>query len=270
MSNEKVRFFRAPDLPEVELYQTNGVFGSVDRHVHSVFSASVTVSGLRIHETRRGKVPVPPNGILIVNVGEMHGSLASGAASATRALRIQPRFLRKIIAEITGRQDDILPLRQSVIQEAQLARQLLEVQSMLIASPSRLEKETRILGLFYQLYSRHSLENLPIVRMGQEKKSIARACEYLQACTTENVSLETLSEIAGLSPFHFSRLFTKEVGVPPHAYQVQVRLQKATDLLAAGCSVTDVAFATGFCDQSHLQKAFKRKYGITPGQYGER
>jgi transcriptional regulator GlxA family with amidase domain len=63
-------------------------------------------------------------------------------------------------------------------------------------------------------------------------------------------------------------VFAKEVGVTPHIYQIQVRLQKATELLATGCSIAEVALATGFCDQSHLQKLFKKKFGITPGQYG--
>lgn len=268
MANEKVRFFRVPDVPDVELYHTNGVSRSMPRHVHSVLSASVTVSGYRIHETRQAKHTVQPGSILVVNVGEMHSSLSGGAKSSTLAIRLLSQFLTKVVYEITGRHDGILPLREPVIQDPQLARQMLELQSVLETASFRLEKEERILEVFYHLYSRHSSESVCEFRQGHEKMPISRACEYLQDCTEENVSLETLSAIAGLSPFHFSRVFTKEMGVPPHTYQLQVRLQKATDLLANGCSVTDVAFATGFCDQSHLQKVFKKKYGITPGQYG--
>lgn len=268
MANEKVRFFRVPDASGVELYHTNGVGRSVPRHVHSVLSASVTLSGYRIHETRQKKHTVQPGSILVVNVGEMHSSLSSGVKSSTLAIRLLPSFLTKMVYELTERRDGILPLREPVIQDLQLARQMLELQSVLETASFRLEKEERIMAVFYSLYSRHSSEFAGEFRLGREKVPVLRACKYLQDCTEENVSLETLSAIAGLSPFHFSRVFTKEVGIPPHTYQLQVRLQKATDLLANGHSVTDVAFATGFCDQSHLQKVFKKKYGITPGQYG--
>lgn len=268
MANEKVRFFRAEGVPDVELYHTNGVSRSMPRHVHSVFSASVTVSGYRIHETRQAKHIVQPGNILVVNVGEMHSSLSSDVKSSTLAIRLLPQFLTKMVNEITKRHDGILPLRQPVIQDFELARQMLEMQSVMINGSSRLEKETRILDVFYQLYSKHSVDFVCEPRQGREKMPIARACAYLQDCTDENVSLETLSAVAGLSPFHFSRVFAKEVGVTPHIYQLQVRLQKATELIAGGCSLAEVAMATGFCDQSHLQKLFKKKFGITPGQYG--
>ena len=268
MENQKVRFFRVAGVKDVELYQTNGVSRSVPRHVHSVFSASVTMSGYRIHETRSAKHIVQPGNILVVNVGEMHSSLSGNVESSTLAIRLLPRFMTQMALEITGRQDESLPFRQPVIQDCELARQMMAMQTILLDGASRLAKEEGILSVFYQLYSRHSAEPAVAPRLGQEKRPIIRACEYLQDCTAENVSLERLAAVAGLSPFHFSRVFAKEVGVSPHIYQLQVRLQKATELLAAGCSVTEVAFATGFCDQSHLQKLFKKKYGITPGQYG--
>jgi transcriptional regulator GlxA family with amidase domain len=268
MGNKKVRFFRVADVPDVELYHTNGVSRSVPRHVHSVFSASVTLSGYRIHETRQAKHIVQTGDILVVNIDEMHSSLPGDVESSTLAIRLLPRFMTQMTREITGRQDESLPFRQPVIQDGELARQMLAMQAALADGCSRLAKEERILDVFYQLYSRHSAEPAFARRLGQEKMPIARACEYLRDCTEENVSLERLAAVAGLSPFHFSRVFAKEVGVSPHIYQLQIRLQKATELLAAGCSLAEVAVATGFCDQSHLQKLFKKKYGITPGQYG--
>ena len=269
MSDGKVNFFRIQDLPNVELYQTNGVSRAVPRHVHSVFSASVTTSGVRFHETRKGKYRVPPGAIQIVNIDEMHSSVPSDVPSTTRALRLLPEYLSTSLTEITGRRDGMILIRQPVIEDRELAWRLLDLQSILETSFSRLEKEVQLLAVFSLLNGRYSTEPNPSFRLGKENGPVLRACDYLQDCTAENVSLETLAAVAGLSPFHFSRVFTQMVGVPPHAYQLQLRLKKATDLLAAGCSATDVAYETGFCDQSHLQKVFKKKYGITPGQFGQ-
>ena len=63
------------------------------------------------------------------------------------------------------------------------------------------------------------------------------------------------------------RVFRKVLGLPPHAYLVQVRITQAKKLLASGMAIAEVAAETGFSDQSHLHRHFKRIVGVTPGQY---
>jgi len=53
----------------------------------------------------------------------------------------------------------------------------------------------------------------------------------------------------------------------PHAYQINLRINQARELLRAGQALADVAFALGFCDQSHFHRSFKAYTGITPKQY---
>ncbi|MBI1877856.1 MAG: helix-turn-helix transcriptional regulator, partial [Chloroflexi bacterium] len=73
--------------------------------------------------------------------------------------------------------------------------------------------------------------------------------------------------ISNLSPFHLLRAFRAELGLPPHAYLTQIRIERAKALLAQGWPVAQVAFETGFADQSHLTKRFKGIVGVAPGQY---
>ena len=91
--------------------------------------------------------------------------------------------------------------------------------------------------------------------------------EYLEEHYAENVSLEHLSQVAGLSRFHLLRAFREEIGLPPHAYLLGVRLRKAKSLLLEGLPVVRIAQDTGFFDQSHLTRHFKRLVGVPPGQY---
>lgn len=70
-----------------------------------------------------------------------------------------------------------------------------------------------------------------------------------------------------MSAYHFIRSFRTVVGMPPHAYQLHVRIARAKTLLRQGSSIAQTAFATGFADQSHLTNRFKAVLGITPGQY---
>jgi AraC-like DNA-binding protein len=80
----------------------------------------------------------------------------------------------------------------------------------------------------------------------------------------------TLAELAahvGTSPFHLCRVFAHAIGMGPHAYQTQVRLNRAKQLLRAKLPIAEVAARAGFADQSHLHRHFRRHVGVTPGRY---
>jgi AraC-like DNA-binding protein len=81
------------------------------------------------------------------------------------------------------------------------------------------------------------------------------------------VQLAELAGAVGLSPFHAARLFAQSTGLPPHAWRNQVRLQRALVPLRAGVSVTEVAAASGFTDQSHFTRHFRRMFGVPPGRW---
>jgi transcriptional regulator GlxA family with amidase domain len=82
---------------------------------------------------------------------------------------------------------------------------------------------------------------------------------------TENISLEQLAALVNLSPYRLNRVFSQEVGVPPHAFLNQVRVWRAKAQLAKGMAIAQVAVETGFYDQAHLTRHFKRLLGYTPG-----
>jgi AraC-like DNA-binding protein len=91
--------------------------------------------------------------------------------------------------------------------------------------------------------------------------------EYLQDHFHENVTLARLSQIANLSPYHLNRVFCAEVGIPPHQYQAQVRIARAKLMLMNGVPVAQVAIDTGFADQSHFGRYFKRYMQVSPRRY---
>ncbi len=76
-----------------------------------------------------------------------------------------------------------------------------------------------------------------------------------------------LAQVAGLSRSHFIRAFQRQTGFSPHAYLTDQRFRAAIRLLGRGDAPGDVAAACGLFDQSHLNRIFKARMGVTPGVY---
>lgn len=79
--------------------------------------------------------------------------------------------------------------------------------------------------------------------------------------------IKDMAKKVGLSPYHMIRQFKSAWGLTPHQFQMQCRVRNAQKLLEKGISVTEAAYATGFCDQSHLDRCFRKIVKLTPNEY---
>jgi AraC-like DNA-binding protein len=103
---------------------------------------------------------------------------------------------------------------------------------------------------------------------GVTPKALQRVREYIEEHLVENIELETLAEVAGLSKWHFARAFKQSVGTPPHCYLIQRRLERAKGLLAeTDLSLAHIALKSGFSDQSHFSRRFRMFIGVTPRSF---
>jgi AraC-like DNA-binding protein len=101
-----------------------------------------------------------------------------------------------------------------------------------------------------------------------DRRRAVEAALWMEANAGETVRLGSLARRAGLSAFHFLRLFSRVLGVTPHQYLVSARLRRAARLLAEPeRPVTDVAFEVGFGDLSHFVRTFRRAAGVSPGRF---
>ena len=114
-----------------------------------------------------------------------------------------------------------------------------------------------------------SVVQLPAwIRGGLPPNTVRRVREFIEAHLAENISVQALATVAGLSTHHFSRAFKRSEGVTPHDYLMQRRVRRAQDLLAAtDLPLSQIALASGFADQSHCTRRFREQVGITPGSY---
>jgi AraC-like DNA-binding protein len=109
---------------------------------------------------------------------------------------------------------------------------------------------------------------VPQMRGGLPPSAMRRVNEYIETHLSESVDLTELAGVAGLSLFHFARQFKQSAGVTPHHYLVQKRVERAQEMLArTDLSLSEIAFATGFADQSHFARHFRQRLGVSPGQF---
>ena len=91
------------------------------------------------------------------------------------------------------------------------------------------------------------------------------AALWMDECSEKDISLESAAAHAGLSPFHFLRVFSAVLGVTPHQYLVRSRLRRAARLLAdEDRSITGIALDVGFADLSNFVRSFRRAAGVSP------
>ena len=93
----------------------------------------------------------------------------------------------------------------------------------------------------------------------------SRICNFIEAHLSEKISLDALSSMAGLSPHHFARAFQQSLGMPPHRYLLRRRLDHVEQMLRdTQLPLSHIALAVGFSDQSHLNRHFRRRTGMSP------
>ena len=160
-----------------------------------------------------------------------------------------------------------LSFAQPFVQDPALAAGLLRLHRMLEQSATSLELESSLLDLLIQLTQRCGHAHAEAPAPGKEPARISRVRDYIHEHYWQDVTLARLAEIADFSQFHLLRTFRKIVGLTPHAYLIQTRVEAAKEMLRSGLALATVAVSAGFVDQSHFNRHFKRIVGATPGQY---
>jgi len=97
--------------------------------------------------------------------------------------------------------------------------------------------------------------------------AVNQARSHLIERLEERVTLDELAFHSGIDKYRLARLFTRHIGLPPHAFQNRVRVERGRILLKTGMAPATAAAAVGFADQSHFTRHFKRVLGITPARY---
>lgn len=267
--SESAKYWHSAVYPELEMLNAVYITHAFARHVHEGYALGVILEGAEMFYYRGQTHIAPAGSIVLINPDEIHtGQTASGAHWwHYRMFYPSIALLRQIAEEITGQPWEMPYFGHPIVYDAETAQLLHQFHQALEQQRSALELGAHMRAAFGQLIIRHAINRPLLIKNYTGKTEVRRVRDYLRDHYAENPTLEQLAALVNLSPYHLLRLFRQQIGLPPHQYLSHIRLHRAKQLLTSGRPIAEVAVETGFTDQSHLTKHFKRVFGVTPGHY---
>ncbi|HEX2905679.1 MAG TPA: AraC family transcriptional regulator [Phototrophicaceae bacterium] len=267
---ESAKFWHDPALHQLELLRATYITHVFAPHAHEGFAIGIIEAGAQtfIHQGRNTLV-MPAGCVAIVNPGETHiGKATTEAGWTYRMFYPDAAVLQTVASELHGRTADVPFFPDSVIFDPLVFHSIRAMHTALEdPHTSHLERETLLLQTLARLILRHADYRPAAATVLLETALMRKVRDYLRDHYAENVSLSQLAAQVSLNKSYLIRAFRRAYGLPPHAYQNQVRIEQAKHLLLAGLPVADVAAATGFVDQSHLTRRFRQIVGVPPGKF---
>ena len=263
-----VRYSRYLGLDGLEVMSARWVEHSFAPHMHDFYAVSLNDRGRGAFDCRGELRDAAPGTCNLVAPGELHtGHATSGDGWIYRNLYIELPLMAKLLRSLDWQGPLDVAFKLPLVRDGVLAARLEQALASLIESSSLLQNESLLMSVVARLITDQFRSGHALRDPGREHGAVRRVRDWLDAHFEQNVSVHTLAGVAGLSPYYLVRAFHRHVGIPPHKYQTVVRVNQARRLLASGTAISDVANRTGFCDQSHLNRCFKRVLGVTPGKY---
>jgi AraC-like DNA-binding protein len=267
---EEVQYSRATAIPGLVLSAARFADFRFEPHYHLDFHIGLVTEGVQRQSFKGESLLLTPGTIQLMPAGEVHdGDAAEADAYTLQTFRLDPSLLASVGEEITGKH--YFPSQAAaVLQDPGLAWQLLRLHSTIggtLAEP--LETETYLIDLFDSLFARLRQPAPQVIAGRLTQAQLMRVRDFMEASLAEKISLEELAALVNLDRFRFLKQFKSAVGMTPHAWLLRLRLETALKLIQAraGITMTELAHAVGFFDQSHFTRAFRTAYGTTPARF---
>jgi AraC-like DNA-binding protein len=242
------------------------------RHWHATFGVGLVEQGAHHSASGRGGVDAYAGDLITTNPGEVHdGRPLGGPARRWSIVYLEPGVVASMLGDPASGRAGHVEITQPVIRDARLRRAvqlLLQRLAQWNATAARdaaatLACEEALVQACTLLLARHATA----APAAEVPADVARARQRLADDLLHPPTLGELAGLEGLSKYQLLRRFQKACGLPPHAWLLQQRAERARGLIRQGCSLAQAAAACGFADQSHMTRLFGRQFGFTPGAW---
>ncbi|HEV2675442.1 MAG TPA: AraC family transcriptional regulator [Aliidongia sp.] len=238
-----------------------------ERHAHDGYAIGITEWGVQAFRCRGAAHASTPGMVMAFNPDEPHdGHAGDPGGFVYRMLYVAPEAMRAVLDECADRPAPLPFFATPLIVDEALGLLIARTHALLAAPSSRLERDAGLTATIRRLAGHGGGIATPR-SPGRHDRALGRVRDRLHADAAEEIATDELARLADMNRFQLCRQFHQRYGLPPHAYQLRLRLAAARRLLAEGEPAAQVAAAVGFVDQSHLNRRFKGAFGITPVQF---
>ncbi|MFD2261469.1 AraC family transcriptional regulator [Lacibacterium aquatile] len=266
-SGEQARFFRVPE-GDTEILEARFRRHVFTPHVHDRYVFGIVTKGVEGFSYRGETHYCDQGSIAILEPDELHDGFAAVEDGwAYRMAYLEPELLEQAAKAAYGERWSGLPgFAGTIIRDPDLFSGAVALFDAL-GEADRLARESELLSVLTALVGRHSHSHPRPSLIRADNQRLSQVRDRLLSTPEVTFSLDDLASTADLSPYHLLRAFRAAYGQTPHAFQTQARLRMAEAALRSGETIAEVAAASGFADQAHLTRTFKRYRGVTPGAF---
>ena len=242
-----------------------------DRHWHDTYGFGFLEHGAQEWFSSHGIVRGYPGDVITTNPGEVHDGRPLGPPTRRwRIVYVDVDVMTSLTASERGR--GVAEITSPVIADPVLARILQGLFSRLERWNNRKPDARALASLAFEEALVESCVRL-MARHGSARwsnapsRDIQQIRERLADDATRVPSLADLAQLTGLSRYQVLRRFERAYGLPPHAWLLRRRAERARVLIRDGATLAKAALETGFSDQSHMTRVFARQFGFNPGAW---
>ncbi len=254
---EKIFQFVLPGIePEIILTHGYGIENNFPVHFHKTFSLGIIESGKRELTVRGTKYIIKKGDVFVIQPFEPH------SINAVDDMEHTYKIISFDFCEISSSYYPELVIKdRSLFELIELFHDHCEYN---YSNKTVLDKLTEI----KKVLSRYTL---PLMECKPPfAEAINKAKTFIENNCTRQISVDEIASEACLSTYHFTRLFHKETGMSPYAFLIHCRVRVSLDKLEQNDLNVAAALDSGFFDQSHFIKTFKKHVGVTPGKFSNK
>lgn len=261
---------RPTPVQGVECFGAHFVSHVFDRHSHETFSIGTTFGGVQSFRCRGARRDSTEGHLMLFNPDEPHdGWSGSREGFDYRMLYITTQGMAQLVdcdgpQSMRGMRLSRGVFTEPVVSDRKLSAEFAAASDELLVPANSLQAAERLSHVLRVLFERYARGRERADQRPPASPRMSRVRDLLESRYSEDVTIATVADVAGMSRVHATRQFTLSYGIPPHAYLNQVRIRHAKQSLLAGASAAAVAAEVGFVDQSHFTRRFKRSVGVSP------
>lgn len=258
---DQFHFTAYPGLDGVHLVRSVGPVPTSARHSHCSLCVGAVLSGERVLSVAGRDIRIAAGQVMVLAPGLVHACPDAGASEAV-VLSVSVGQLDRLgfDAACLGRVEPCLDDPALFVCVTGLA-------GLAEDSAASLERDGALQALLARLEEIGRGGPDPAADSRSRPEPVDAAVRHLAAHAGEEVRLDHLARLAGMSPCRLNRLFSRHMGMPPHEYQALLRVRAVKEAVGAGLGLAEAAAQAGFFDQSHMTRCFRKVVGMTPGQY---